>query len=258
MFETALPSQSRNRRRWAALPAAVGIHLTALVVVVGADYWSIKPVAVPETNAVFVSFTPPPLPAAAPAGPAARPQAEPVRPEPVRPQQPVQPQVIEDLAEPRPSTVTLIDPAVISTVKNGGAGGSDNGSDRGIDGGVEGGDPNSTSLLPGSGPVTPLAEPAGPIRINAKVKKPEIIPGTRVDPRYPEPARRVKVQGAVILEAVIDERGNVTSVRVLKGLPMGLDQAAIDAVARWRFQPATLDGRPVAVYYNLTVNFEVR
>jgi protein TonB len=68
----------------------------------------------------------------------------------------------------------------------------------------------------------------------------------------------VKVQGAVILEAVIDERGNVTSVRVVKGLPMGLDKSAIDAVSRWKFQPATLDGRPVAVYFNLTVNFQVQ
>lgn len=258
MFESALSTRSRNRRRWAAFPAAVGIHLTALVVVVGADLWTVKPVAVPATNAVFVTFTPPPLPAAAP-GPVGRPAPEPVRPEPVQREEIVQPPTtVEELPEPevRPSTVTVVD--LDASGASGSAGGSEKGRDGGIDGGFDNGDPDSTSLLPGSGPVAPLAAPAGPIRVTAKVRKPEIIPGTRVSPLYTDQARRVKVQGAVILEAVIDERGNVTSVRVVKGLPMGLEQSAIDAVSRWKFQPATLDGRPVAVYFNLTVNFQVQ
>jgi protein TonB len=62
----------------------------------------------------------------------------------------------------------------------------------------------------------------------------------------------------VIVEAIIDEKGNVTNARVLKGQPMGLDKAAIDAVTRWKFKPATLQGRPVKVYYSLTVNFQVQ
>ena len=258
MFESALSTQSRNPRRWAAFPAAVGLHLSALVVVVGADLWTVKPVTVHATNAVFVTFTPPPLPAAAP-GPVGRPAPEPVRPEPVQREEIVQPPTtIEELPEPeiRPSTVTVVDlDAAGAASGSGSADGSEKGRDGGIDGGFDHGDPNSTSLLPGAGPVAPLV-PAGPIRVTAKVKKPEII--TRVDPVYTEAARRVKVQGAVILEAVIDERGNVTSVRVVKGLPMGLEQSAVDAVSRWKFQPATLDGRPVAVYFNLTVSFRVQ
>ena len=47
-------------------------------------------------------------------------------------------------------------------------------------------------------------------------------------------------------------------VKVLKGLPMGLDQAAAEAVKKWRFKPATLNGKPVDVYYNLTVNFTLQ
>jgi periplasmic protein TonB len=62
----------------------------------------------------------------------------------------------------------------------------------------------------------------------------------------------------VIVEAIIDKDGKVTNVRVLKGLPMGLDQAAVDAVKNWRFRPATLNGRPVSVYYSLTVNFRLQ
>lgn len=48
------------------------------------------------------------------------------------------------------------------------------------------------------------------------------------------------------------------NAHVLKPLPMGLDRAALDAVAKWRFKPATLQGKPVKVYYTLTVNFQVQ
>ena len=50
----------------------------------------------------------------------------------------------------------------------------------------------------------------------------------------------------------------MTDVRVLKSLPMGLTEAAIDAVKQWRFKPATLDNRPVSVYFTLTVNFQLQ
>jgi TonB family protein len=61
----------------------------------------------------------------------------------------------------------------------------------------------------------------------------------------------------VIVEAIIDEQGGVKVTRVLKGIPMGLDQSAVEAAKTWKFKPATLDGRPVPVYYVLTVNFQV-
>jgi TonB family protein len=66
------------------------------------------------------------------------------------------------------------------------------------------------------------------------------------------------VQGVVIVEAVINKAGNVESVRVLKGLPMGLDTAAVETVKKWKFKPATLNGKPVTVYYTLTVNFQLQ
>jgi protein TonB len=81
---------------------------------------------------------------------------------------------------------------------------------------------------------------------------------SRVQPEYPEEARRARVQGTVIVEAIVDPRGDVTRVRVLKGLPMGLDRAAAKAIEGWKFRPATLHGEPVAVYFVLTVNFRVQ
>lgn len=89
----------------------------------------------------------------------------------------------------------------------------------------------------------------------------DIKPPVRVfapDPVYPEAARQARVEGVVVLQAVIDTLGRVVNLRVLKGLPSGLSEAATDAVAQWRFKPATLEGRPVAVRYLVTVSFSVQ
>jgi len=61
----------------------------------------------------------------------------------------------------------------------------------------------------------------------------------------------------VILEAIIDAEGKIDDIRVLKGQPMGLTESAVKSVKTWTFRPATLDGKPVKVYYVLTVKFQV-
>ena len=61
----------------------------------------------------------------------------------------------------------------------------------------------------------------------------------------------------MLFRSVIDREGNVTEARILKGLPMGLDQEALRVIRMWKFRPGTLNGQPVAVYYNLTVNFRL-
>jgi TonB family protein len=100
-----------------------------------------------------------------------------------------------------------------------------------------------------------VTQASPPHRVEGKVSRPEIIHS--VAPVYTELARRARVSGTVIVEAIIDEQGDVVNVRVLKGQPMGLDQAAVDAIRTWKFKPATLEGKPVKVYYVLTVNFQV-
>jgi periplasmic protein TonB len=102
----------------------------------------------------------------------------------------------------------------------------------------------------------PSVEPDGPIIVAGDVVPPEKIEAPQ--PVYTETARKARIQGVVIVQAIIDKSGVVTNVKVLKGLPMGLEQSAVDAVKRWKFKPATLNGKPVAVYYNLTVNFRIQ
>ncbi|MDE2691990.1 MAG: TonB family protein [Acidobacteriota bacterium] len=102
----------------------------------------------------------------------------------------------------------------------------------------------------------PPPEPTGPIYVTGDVTKPEKI--NEIQPQYTEIARKARIQGVVILQATIDKNGDVTDTKVLKPLPMGLAEAAVAAVQQWKFKPATLNGKPVAVYYNLTVNFQLQ
>jgi protein TonB len=100
------------------------------------------------------------------------------------------------------------------------------------------------------GPAPPPAP--GPVRLHVGMRPPRKI--IDVAPVYPAIARAARVAGIVILEAVIDARGLVESVRVLRSIPT-LDQAAVDAVRQWRFTPTLLNGEPVPIVMTVTVNF---
>ncbi len=104
-------------------------------------------------------------------------------------------------------------------------------------------------------PLAPPEPDTGPRFVTADVEKPEklVYPA----PRYTEIARKTRIHGTVIIQSTIDAQGNVVDAKILKGLPMGLSEAAIDAVLQWKFRPATLNGKPIPVYFNLTVTFSV-
>jgi TonB family protein len=77
-----------------------------------------------------------------------------------------------------------------------------------------------------------------------------------VAPVYPELARRAGVSGLVLVQALVDRRGDVADARVIKSIPM-LDQAAIDCVRKWHFKPAIYHGAPVAVWVAVPVKFDL-
>lgn len=79
-----------------------------------------------------------------------------------------------------------------------------------------------------------------------------------VKPLYNEIARRARIEGLVIIKAVIDESGGVIDLDVLKSLPMGLAEEAVKAVEQWRYRPSTVDGRPVKVVLTVSVNFQLQ
>lgn len=79
----------------------------------------------------------------------------------------------------------------------------------------------------------------------------------RVEPQYPDLARRARVQGAVVLLMTVDELGLPTQVQVVEG-PLVLQEVAMRAARQWRFEPARLEGRPVPASFRLTLNFSLR
>lgn len=83
------------------------------------------------------------------------------------------------------------------------------------------------------------------------------VPMRTPEPEFSESARRQGFQGAVVLEVVLDKSGTVSRIRILRGLGMGLDQQAVEAVKTWLFQPATRDGSPVAVQMKIEVSFNL-
>lgn len=77
------------------------------------------------------------------------------------------------------------------------------------------------------------------------------------DPEYTEEARRAKYEGAVILWLIVDADGQPRDIKVMRGLDMGLEQRAIEAVRNWKFEPSKKNGVPVAVQINVEVNFRL-
>jgi protein TonB len=254
MFESSLISltpKKRSRRRVLALPIAVALHLVALASFTFANYWHIGAVGEPPVNTVFISASLPPLPEAKikQGGPAEVRTKTPVTP-PSTPVQPKDSPADLPAKDSSSSTVTLVhvdDPGPGDP--NGDKNGDSNGSIKGVVGVPYSG---QTHAEVGFGEQVDTK----PLHVGGAVTKPVLIDGPQ--PRYTELARRAGTQGIVILEAIIDEQGRVTDLRVVKDLPMGLDKAALEAVRSWRFQPSTLNGRPVKVYYNLTVNFSLQ
>jgi protein TonB len=102
---------------------------------------------------------------------------------------------------------------------------------------------------------TPTAAPVQPLRAGGKIPPPTKIRDVR--PVYPDIAQRARVQGVVILEATIDPTGKIADLRVLRSIPL-LDQAALDAVRQWEYEPTHLNGIAVPVIMTVTVNFKLQ
>ena len=109
----------------------------------------------------------------------------------------------------------------------------------------------SVSGVPGAA-TSPPAPPDGPVRVGSSIRQPVKIKD--VPPVMPDIARSARIQGVVILEVTIDAQGRVSNARVLRSIPL-LDQAALDAVRQWEYEPTLLNGVPVPIIMTVTVPF---
>jgi periplasmic protein TonB len=135
----------------------------------------------------------------------------------------------------------------IFTLSNG------SGSEGGIGSGQGGGIGVGTG--PGIGPGEGGGLGGGIYHVGGGVTAPRPIYDP--DPEYSEEARKAKYQGSVVLQAVISPDGRPRDLRVVRSLGMGLDDKAIQAVGKWKFEPALKDGRPVAVLVQIEVAFRL-
>ena len=134
------------------------------------------------------------------------------------------------------------------------AGGLVGGVPGGVVGGIPGGGLSEVLRSTGSAPVlakTPAPTPKR-IRVPARIAEANLV--YDVAPKYPPEAGRAQIEGTVVLLAVIAKDGTVEDVRVKSGLSV-LAQAAIEAVKQWRYRPYLLNGEPVEVDSQITINF---
>jgi TonB family protein len=106
----------------------------------------------------------------------------------------------------------------------------------------------------GSGPSAPSSSPSAPAN-GGQLVQPKLISSPAA--LYPTEARSAHIQGDVAVDAFIDETGRVTATKVISGPPV-LQQAAMNAVRSWKYQPARLDGRPISIHIRVNVRFQIQ
>src|SRR5712692_1845095 len=117
-------------------------------------------------------------------------------------------------------------------------------------------EPNAEAIDAGlvGGNAQPSA-PVAPLAIGGDVKQAKLI--SAVPPAYPTLAKNQHVSGNVLIDALIDANGRVTTMKIVSG-PTLLHQAARDALKQWKYQPATLDGKPVPMHLTVTIQFRLQ
>lgn len=253
MLETTGPGRSRSFSPLAVSVALTG-HLAATLVVLGASYLILEQVRDPDPSAtVFLrdlsivfdrteNFLP-------------RREGGPPRsggraavPVPLRPSRPR----IDD-APPVPPEAPPIDPTreILDSIPR------DFGSELPGSGppgeGGRGGEGGNGDRPGGPGDREGAGSSGPPLLVSGDIEPPVLL--HKVEPVYPEIARRARMQGRVVLRAVVGFEGDVESVEVLSATSPFLEDAAVVAVKQWRYRPARYHGLPVAVYFTVTVSF---
>jgi len=249
---------SKRKKLTGARVVSVVLHaaLTVLVIVLAAH----QAVSIDPIKPTTILIAPPP-PGAAPPPPAAAAAPRPVAHVAKRKSFFVKGKLTSPTAVPKVvATKHVVDDPIVAPDPT--LGGSPTAGDPGVLGGVLGGQPGGIpGGIPGgvpggapSGPPAPVAKPTTSkfVRVGGDVKPPKAIYAPA--PVYPQLAEHAGVLGVVVLEAEIDEKGNVVNVRAVGGPPL-LFKAAERAVAQWKFEPSYLNGTPVAVQMTVKVNF---
>lgn len=253
MFESTLEAQALNEgeRRLGPLSAAAAAHVAVGATIVAVTAIIVPPVQhPPEIPPIVLTIVSP-----IPKGDVTPGPVEVVRPkkgsDDAQPSQAIVPPrdtpPTPPVATPDPPPVAPTDGSLPGPDGPGhGAPGDPNGSPSGVPGGT--GERDAGDGGEGGG--------LKPVEITGEMVRPVVL--VKGDPVYPQAARRAGLGGRVALRAVIAEDGSVESVEVFSSTNPLFDEAAVDAVRKWRYRPALMNGRPVRVYFSVVVSFTVR
>lgn len=253
LFEDSLLDSTagqRKRRTWSTVLSFI-VQCLVIGLLLLLPLWFTE--VLPKEQLVTLLVAPPPPPPPPP-------------PEASTPSRPKVVKLASNIANGRlrapsriPAKVQMIkdDEVAPPTITGGVVGGVPGGIPGGQLDGVIGGIIGSTSSL-AAAPALFKPKPVVPsvqrVRVSPGVVKGLLI--HRVEPIYPPVAQQARIQGAVVLTAIIDKEGNVQSLQLVSGHPL-LARAAIEAVKQWRYKPFLLNGQPLEVETAVTVDFHL-
>jgi protein TonB len=259
----AVPDRMAMKRSASSTWTAVGIHVVVIAII--AILIAAKvPIAAPVKQAMTALMEPPPPPPVAPkatkiGGGGGQHDLGPV----TQGHLPklAQTQIVPPKAPPTIPPKLAVEPTVVvqpnlkladNTMPNLGVPNSNlKGFSMGNGNGTGLGSGSGAGIGPGSGGNIG----GGVYQVGGSVRPPIAI--YTPDPEFSEEARKAKFSGDVIVSLIVDANGNPKNVRVLRGVGMGLDEKAVAAVQQYKFKPALQNGKPVAVYLNVEVNFQI-
>jgi protein TonB len=242
----AAPTTKNARRSPLEWAAATGLHIVLLATLIIVPLYTTGPIQLSKYQDTLL-MAPPAAPPPPPAGRAVAPHMTPRRPNLTYTQGKV------TAPASIPKRISLDNEAaepdlggVVGGVPGGVAGGQLGGSLGGVIGGT------GTSV-----PIPPPQKAAAKriVRVGSSLKAPRQIYSAQPD--YPVLAREAHIWGTVVVNAVIDEQGNVVQAHALNGHPL-LIPAALKAVLQWKYEPTLLNGVPVAVEMEVTVHFNLQ
>jgi protein TonB len=106
------------------------------------------------------------------------------------------------------------------------------------------------------GDSTVAADERGIRKVGGNIKHPRLL--QRIEPKYPDSLRAAKKNGLVVLQVTVDQQGSVLNPVVVRHSEPEFEAAALEAVRQWRYEPATAEGKPVAVYVTITISFKTQ
>jgi protein TonB len=251
MFDLSAEKLDRPFRRQArgARSISIALHVAVSALVVGVPLFTATNM-LPEVQAMKVFISAPPAPPPPPPPPPP-PRAD--KPRPKAAETPT-----NRFAAPieAPSAL-VVEPSEYASHGEGEFEGVEGGVEGGVAGGVLGGVIGGlVSMAPPPPPPPAPPQPKQPVRIGGQISSPAIV--KRVEPKYSDMAAAAKLTGLVILEALVNESGEVESVKTLRSPSVFLEKPAVEALKQWRYSPLVLDGVPLSFILTVTFNFSVQ